>query len=343
MSWEEESIAVAEQKEGMSEEDLRWAIGLDLGGSALKAGLVGTDGSITDFERTPIDRLAGPQSLLEAIEVEISRLTGQAVMRGIEPAGVGVGCPGSIERARGRIHKSPNFRGWEDFPLRDRLTRMTNYPICLANDVNAAAVGELKFGAGEDYDNFVMITLGTGVGGALVIGGRLYDGAEGFAGEIGHMVVDPDGPECPCGNRGCLERLVGAEALVERAVVLLEESGQQGILTSFPPDELTPQQIGLAALDGDSVARDVLTEMGRWLGLAFISLINVLDPDCILVGGGIAQAGPPLFDAIRRTVGDHPMSGTARVVPIVTATLGPRAGTAGAGALALWPELTSAP
>ena len=105
--------------------------------------------------------------------------------------------------------------------------------------------------------------------------------------------------------------------------------------------ELTPQQIGDAAADGDSVARAVLEETGRWLGLAFITLINVLDPDCILVGGGIAQAGPPLFDAIRKTVGNHAMSGTARVVPIVVAALGTRAGTAGAGALALWPELGS--
>lgn len=343
MNLEERSVSVAEQEAGAEEGDIRQAIGLDLGGSALKAGLVATDGSITYFQRTPIDRLSGPQRLLDTIEAEINRLAAEAAIRGIGPVGVGVGCPGSIERARGRIHKSPNFRGWEDFPLRDRLTRMTSFPVFLANDVNAAAVGELKFGAGEDYNNFVMITLGTGVGGALVINRRLYDGSEGFAGEIGHMVVDPEGPECPCGNRGCLERLVGAQALVERARTLLRESEESGPLAFLPLEEITPKQIGMAALDGDVVAKQVLTEMGRWLGLVFISLINVLDPDCILVGGGIAQAGPPLFDAIRKTVGDHPMSGTARVVPIVTATLGPRAGTAGAGALALWPELSSAP
>jgi glucokinase len=342
MSFDEGSVVVAEH-EGISDAaGMRWAIGLDLGGSSLKAGLVSTDGSIREFQRLPIDRMAGPANLLDLMETEIDRLASEAALGGFSPAGVGVGCPGSIERARGRIHKSPNFPGWEDFPLRERLTRITDYPIFLANDVNAAALGELKFGAGEDYDNFVMITLGTGVGGAIVINGRLYDGAQGFAGEIGHMVVEPEGPECPCGNRGCLERLVGAEALVVRALDLLESSDGSGPLASSPAEEITPKRIGLAALDGDPVARKVLSEMGRWLGLTFISIINVMDPDCILVGGGIAQAGPPLFDAIRKTVGDHPMSGSARVVPIVTATLGPRAGTAGAGALALWPELTAA-
>lgn len=174
-----------------------------------------------------------------------------------------------------------------------------------------------------------------------MINGRLYDGAEGFAGEIGHMVIDPEGPECPCGNRGCLEQLVGAPAIVGRARELLEETGESSLLAELSPDEITPEQIGIAAQDGDVTARAVLAEMGRWLGIGFISLINVLDPDCIIVGGGIAQAGPPLFDEIRKTVGNHAMSGTARVVPIVTAMLGPRAGTAGAGALALWPELIS--
>ena len=343
MSFNEGSVVVAEMDAVSDDTGMRWAIGLDLGGSSLKAGLVSMDGSMREFQRTPIDRLAGPQYLLDLMENEIDRLASEAALRGFSPTGVGVGCPGSIERASGRIHKSPNFQGWENFPLRERLTRITNYPIFLANDVNAAALGELKFGAGEDYLNFVMITLGTGVGGAIVIDGRLYDGAQGFAGEIGHMVVDPEGPECPCGNRGCLERLAGAEALVVRALELIENSDKSGPLASFPADEITPRRIGLAALDGDAVARKVLSEMGRWLGLTFISIINVLDPDCILVGGGIAQAGPPLFDAIRKTVGDHPMSGSARVVPIVTATLGPRAGTIGAGALALWPELTAAP
>ncbi len=327
----------------MKSEALRWAIGLDLGGSAIKSGLVAGDGSIAAFERTPIDRLAGADHLLAALAAQIDRLLAAAAERAVTPVGIGVGSPGSIERATGRIHKSPNFKGWTDYPLRDELVRLTDLPVYLANDVNAAALGELKFGAGEDFENFVMITLGTGVGGALVIGGRLYDGAEGFAGEIGHMVIDPDGPECPCGNRGCLEQLVGAPAMVRRARDLLAGGSAAGPLAGIPVDEITPQQIGEAAADGDPVARAVLAETGHWLGLAFISLINVLDPDCILVGGGIAQAGPPLFDVVRRTVGNHAMSGTARVVPIVIAALGTRAGTAGAGALALWPELTCAP
>ncbi len=325
----------------MNSDDLIRAIGIDLGGSAIKSGLVSRDGSINGFNRVTIDRMAGSEYLLEHIQAEIDRLEALADERGLQAVGVGVGSPGSIERSTGRIHKSPNFRGWDDFPLRDRLVHMTPLPVYLANDVNAAAMGELKFGAGGDFRNFIMITLGTGVGGALVIDGRLYDGAEGFAGEIGHMVVAPDGPDCPCGNHGCLEQFVGAPALIRRARELLQKIDRTGPLAQLDPEEITVEAIGQAAADGDPVARAVLAEMGRWLGIAFISLINVLDPDCILVGGGIAQAGPPLFDVIRRTVGNHAMSGNARVVPVITATLGPRAGAAGAGALALWPELTT--
>jgi glucokinase len=325
----------------MNSDDLIRAIGVDLGGSAIKSGLVSRDGSINGFNRVAIDRMAGSEYLLDQIQTEIDRLTDLAEERGLRAVGVGVGSPGSIERSTGRIHKSPNFRGWDNFPLRDRLVHMTSLPVFLANDVNAAAMGELKFGAGGDFRNFIMITLGTGVGGALVVDGRLYDGAEGFAGEIGHMVVTPDGPDCPCGNRGCLEQFVGAPALIRRARELLKKIDLTGPLAQLDPAEITVEAIGLAAADGDPVARAVLAEMGRWLGIAFISLINVLDPDCILVGGGIAQAGPPLFDMIRKTVGNHAMSGNARVVPVITASLGPRAGAAGAGALALWPELTA--
>ena len=325
----------------MNNDDRIRAIGIDLGGSAIKSGLVSSNGSINGFNRVTIDRMAGSEYLLENLKAEIDRLTDLAAERGLQLVGVGVGSPGSIERSTGRIHKSPNFRGWDDFPLRDKLVKMTALPVYLANDVNAAAMGELKFGAGGDFRNFIMITLGTGVGGALVVNGRLYDGAEGFAGEIGHMVIAPDGPVCPCGNNGCLEQFVGAPALIRRARELLKKIDLTGPLAQIDPEEITVEEIGLAAADGDAVARAVLAEMGRWLGIAFISLINVLDPDCILVGGGIAQAGAPLFDVIRKTVGNHAMSGAARVVPIITATLGPRAGAAGAGALALWPELTA--
>jgi glucokinase len=323
----------------MSQEDTRWAVGVDVGGSALKGGLVATDGTIAAFERTPLDRTAGPDRLLDWIGGEFDRLTKVASARNITPVGIGVGCPGSIDRTRGQIHKSPNFPGWDSFPLRDRLHELTTLPIHLANDVNAAALGELKFGAGEDYETFVMVTLGTGVGGAIVVDGRLHQGIQGFAGEVGHMTVDPNGPACACGNIGCLEKMVGAPALVERARAVIKDMDGDSPLASLDAADLTPEAIGNAAQDGDPVARKVLLEMGQWLGIAFISLINLLDPECILVGGGIAQAGAPLFDAIRRTVENRTMSGSARTVPIVTATLGTRAGTAGSGALALWPEL----
>jgi glucokinase len=321
----------------MNRPEERWAIGVDVGGTAIKCGLVCSDGRIEAFDRIPLERVDDSDRLVEAIRGAAVGLEEAARSAAIDPVGVGVCAPGSIDRAEGRIHKAPNLPGLEDLPLRDRLNGLFPDPVQLANDVNAAAVGELRFGAGRGRQHFVMVALGTGVGGALVVGGRLYSGAAGFAGEVGHITVDPRGPLCPCGNIGCLERFTGAAAIEERARELLRTTGDGGPLRSL--SEITPERVAEAARQGDGVALQVLEETGHWLGIAFITLINLLDPECIVVGGGIAQAGAPLFDSILRTVDDRTMSSTAREVPILPAELGPRAGTAGAGALALWPEL----
>jgi glucokinase len=321
----------------MNRRDERWAIGVDVGGTAIKCGLVSSGGRIEAFRRIPLERVDDSDRLVAAIHQAADGLREEARRNGIGPVGVGVCAPGSIDRAEGRIHKAPNLPGLEDLPLRERLTRLLPEPVELANDVNAAALGELCFGAGRDRRHFVMVALGTGVGGALVVGGRLYTGAAGFAGEVGHITVDPHGPACPCGNVGCLERFTGAPAIEERARQLLASSSDGGSLRAA--SEITPETVAEAAREGDRVALQVLEETGRWLGIAFITLINLLDPECVVVGGGIAQAGAPLFDSILRTVDDRTMSSTARTVPIVMAELGPRAGMAGAGALALWPEI----
>lgn len=324
----------------MSHDTGRWAVGLDLGGSSIKSGLVCTDGTLDAFERTPLDRTAGPDRVLECIRLDIERLLTIAGSEGIEPVGVGVGSPGSIDREEGLIRKSPNFTGLDAFPLRDHLRELTTLPLDVANDVNAAALGELKFGAGRNYHTFAMVALGTGVGGGIILDGRLHQGALGYAGEVGHMTVNPEGPVCTCGNVGCLEMYVGAPGLVGRAREILADRQTASALADIPPGELSPRAISSAADGGDSVALQVLEEAGRWLGIAFISIINLLDPQCILVGGGVSQAGSPLFDSIRRTVTGRTMAGPARGVPILKAALGPKAGTFGAGALALWPELT---
>ncbi len=323
----------------MSQNDTLWAIGLDLGGSSIKSGLVCTDGTLTAFERTPLDRTAGPESVLGCIGNDINRLQAHADAESIDLAGVGVGSPGSIDREHGQVHKSPNFTGLNMFPLRERLGGLTDLPLELANDVNAAALGELKFGAGREFHSFVMVALGTGVGGGIILNGRLHQGALGFAGEVGHMTVDPDGPLCACGNVGCLEKYVGAPGLVDRTLEVLTNRRGKSLLADIPANELTPESISNAAREGDPVALRVLEEAGRWLGVAFISIINLLDPQCIIVGGGVSQAGAPLFESIRETVADRTMGGSARGVPILEATLGPKAGTHGSGALALWPEL----
>jgi len=322
----------------MGRQPIRWGIGIDVGGSSIKSGLVGEDGTVEAFAQHRLERVDEAGLLLNAISGEATRARQQAEALGFEVAGVGVCAPGSLETATGIIHKAPNLPGLDRLPLRDRLTEALAGPIHLANDVNAAALGESCFGAGQGHRHFAMVALGTGIGGGLILDGRLYTGAAGFAAEIGHIVVDPDGPACPCGNVGCLERYAGAAGIVETARRLLADGDIESPLAALPEDRLTPEHISEAAAAGDALSRQVLAETGRWLGIAFITLINLLDPECIVLGGGVAQAGAPLFDAIRSTLEGRTMSSTARSVPVVAARLGTQAGMVGAGALALWPE-----
>jgi len=279
----------------MSRVPARWAVAVDLGGSSLKSGLVADDGQVEAFERTLLDRGAGAGALLAAIEQDIQRILTGAAKLGINPEGIGVGSPGSID-ASGRIHKSPNIPAMAGFPLRERLGAGTELPVYLANDVNAAVLGELKFGAGRSFRSFVMVALGTGVGGGVVLDGRLHTGTQGFAGEVGHITVDPDGPPCGCGNVGCLEGFVGAPGLVQRACEILDTTGADGPLSRISPLEMDAEAISQAAEQGDAVALQVLREAGRWLGVALISVINLLDPECVLLGGGVAQAGGGLLE-----------------------------------------------
>lgn len=305
---------------------MRAYLGIDIGGTNVKAALVSEDGALLSFDSQPWS--GGP-----ACDVVASADSLRASLCGGRPdaevIACGVGSAGLVDPVEGLVRVSPNLPEWRDVELRRMFQEAMGLPVRLENDANAAAYGEYAAGAARGATNAVVLTLGTGIGGGIIIGGSLYRG-RAFAGEVGHMTVDLDGPPCPCGNRGCLERLASAGAIVRNVRTLLE-SGRESVLEDGPG--LTAETIGSAAADGDAVAKEALDAAGRALGAGLAILGLVLDPDVIVLGGGVAAAGEPLFGPAREEFASRAYIGGAELTPIVPAVLGNTAGVVGAALL----------
>ncbi len=372
---------------------MEYSIGVDLGGTDIKAGLVSSVGDISCRVLLPTDVEVGgpkvvaariaeavrqvlvkaeaadaqaisklckaPQSLLSSAKESDSKHCGHVDAREIW---IGLGAPGLIIAETGVVHFSPNFPGWSDIPLVDyvntelaklhlpKATANANsqthsaekYRLVLRgmdNDVNAMTLGELRHGAGVGYRNIVALTLGTGVGGGVVIDGQVYHGSQNTAGELGHTVVEPNGRYCGCGNQGCLEAYAGAKNIVERTQEKIE-IGRSTILAKSIKNRaaLTPRQIAEAAHAGDKVAMEIFAETGRYIGIALTSIAHILNPQIAIIGGGIAEAGEKLlFEPIRAELSKRAMDIPARM-KIVKAHLGNDAGIVGAAMLALESE-----
>jgi len=250
-------------------------------------------------------------------------------------SGIGVALAGNLDSRQGLCRFSPNLPDWRDVDVAGPLTKRFGVPVRMCNDANCAALAEHRFGAGRGTTNMAMLTLGTGVGGGVIVDGRLKIGPREGMGEFGHIIVDPDGPECGCGNQGCLEAFCGAAGIARAARQLLQQGRDSAILDLAGDDILaiTPRVVSDAAAQGDAVAIEVFERIGNLLGIGVTSLAMVLDPDAVIIGGQIAQAGEPLFAPIRRTARVR-----ARMIPfdadcIVPAALGGDAGALGAIAL----------
>lgn len=310
-------------------EDL--TIGVDIGGTKLAAGLVASDGRVLARTRrpTPAEDSEG------IIDVVVDAVEEMCAHAGSAALPVGVGAAGIIDR-EGCVRYAPNI-DWADEPLRATLEKRLGTLVSVDNDANAAAWAEYRCGAARDAgDSMIMLTLGTGVGGGLVLGGRLVRGAGGLGAEFGHIIVAEGGPECGCGNRGCLEALcsgtaIGRAAAHERAAGRIPEDS----LLSDQPD-LTGKAVTAAAEAGDESARDVLARVGVWLGVGIASLVNALDPEIVVVGGGAMNAGDLILGSAREAAAARIMGRGFRAIPaIVPAELGDDAGLIGAALLVL--------
>lgn len=306
-------------------------VGVDVGGTKVLAGVVTADGSVRDLTRgTTPGRLATPESVEETLAAVVAR-----VADGRPLAAVGVAAAGLVDAAGSRVVFAPHLP-WRGEDVRTRLMSRVGAPVLLDNDATCAAHAEATYGAGRDDSSMVLVTLGTGIGGAFVLGGRVWRGASGMAGEFGHMQVVPDGAACECGRRGCWEQYSSGNALVRDArsrlgavpTVLSE-------LCDGDPDRLTGPMVTAAAADGDLVARAAFTRIGEWLGVGLANLVAALDPALLVVGGGVSEAGDRLLDPARDALARSLVGAGHRVVPpVARAALGSEAGLIGAAALA---------
>ncbi|HEY1331431.1 MAG TPA: ROK family glucokinase [Actinomycetota bacterium] len=307
------------------------AIGLDAGGTKVAGLVVDAHGTIVErrLAETPADDAEAAVRTLVALARELMADHPAA-------AAVGVGAAGMVS-LDGAMRFAPNI-AWAEFPLRERLARGIGLPVLVDNDANMAAWGEFRFGAGRGSSDMLLVTVGTGLGGGIVAGGRLYRGAHGFAAEIGHVIVDPNGPRCGCGNLGCWEQVASGRALGR----LGKESGRDHPeslmvqLAGGDPELVTGPIVTDAAQRGDVIAVHVLDEVGRRLGQGIAGLVNVLDPEVVVVGGGVVQAGDLLLEPARTAfVGAVEGAEHRPAVPIRAAQLGNDAGAVGAADLAL--------
>jgi glucokinase len=318
--------------------DGEMAIGVDIGGTKVFGVMVDGAGEIVSAAKltTPRSfRTGDPQVLLETVLEVVDVLSARVPVQPAPPVGIGV--PGLVDRA-GRLRFSPHLPEAEGLEFGNLLLRtLANRSVVVENDANCAARAELEFGSLQGVADGLMVTLGTGIGGALISGGRLLTGASGFAGEVGHMVVDPSGPPCPCGGRGCWERYASGGGLGR----LAREAAAAGRLTAVvedvggDPENVHGEDVTNAARSGDSEALAVLAELGWWLALGLANLTAVLDPRRCVVGGGLAEAGALLLDPARKAFDELVEGGRARPgMELVAAGLGERAGAVGAALVA---------
>ena len=309
---------------------MTFLIGVDVGGTKVLAGEVAPDGRVL---RTATRRTPGRRVSVRVLEDALTEAV-REVADGRTPIGVGLAAAGFVDAAGDRVMFAPHLP-WAGEDVRRRLSERWGAPVTLDNDANCAAHAESRLGAARGASSAVVVTMGTGIGGALLVGGRLLRGANGMAGEFGHMQVVPDGRACECGRLGCWEQYSSGNALVRfaRARVVAEPT----VLTDLcqgQPDQLTGPMVTAAAEDGDLVARQAFASVGDWLGVGLAGLVAAFDPEVVVVGGGVSAAGDRLLDPARIALGRALVGAEHRVVPEVrVAHLGPEAGLVGAALL----------
>ena len=312
-------------------------LGVDLGGTKILTAVVNSQGKMLSIDHSCTPAAEGPDAVMQSIVESTGRALDQAEIAIYELDAIGIGAAGLSNPETGIIFTSPNLPGWRDVPLRDVIEKRLGKKTFLINDANAAALGEFYFGAGRGSRNFIYITISTGIGGGIIIDGKIYTGATGAAGEVGHMTIDVNGPLCNCGNKGCWEILASGTALAREAKHRIKDGVKTSILDYVDGDmeKVTARVIHTAAQQGDSLAKEVIARTGYYVGIGLANLINIFNPEMIVIGGGLSNIGDMLLGPAFEEAGKRAYREAFEVVRFAPAELGRNSGVLGASAFAL--------
>ena len=310
-------------------------IGVDVGGTKVAAGLVNSAGAISHQTRVPMvatDAAAAFSSVVSAID-SVQRSLNNARQR--EVSGIGICAPGPLNPRTGVIVNPPNLPAWRNFPLASEVSRRCQLPVSVDNDGNAAALAEALWGAGRHYKNVFCTTIGTGIGTGIVCNRRIYHGRTGAAAEGGHNTIDYRGPRCGCGKLGCIEAHASGPAIARRAAETIRSGKKSAILDLAEgcPDRITSEMVARAYRDGDSLAKEVLEQTAEYLSIWLGNIIDLLEPDVIIIGGGAGAMMQPFFEFIRDRLPTWCVNSQSQEIPLVPAHYGADAGIAGGAAL----------
>jgi glucokinase len=315
----------------------RVLVGVDLGGTNVRIGIITSKGRVLKKEEYALDPSHGGLKIVEGLVSNLEDFIQRRIGKNDQLLGIGIGIAGAIDMKKGRIINSPNVQDLNGFGIREFIRKRISSPIAIENDANAFALGEGWVGAAKGSSYYCGITLGTGVGGGIVIDGEILHGSGGMASEVGHMVIDPEGPLCGCGGRGCLEVYASATGIKRMALEAIEKGEGGGIVkrAGGKVEEVTSEKVFQAAQSGDEAAQKIFHEMGRFLGLGLVNLIHLFDPEKIVIGGKASRAWDSFIKTTMEVVMERAMEGSREKVKVVQAKCGDDAGILGAAFIAL--------
>jgi len=303
---------------------------IDLGGTSVRAIVADLDGNIAGEDIRESHAGEGLESVLRTMQDALSAALQAGGVALEDVQAVGIASPGAVDVVRGVVPEAPQLHGWKNVPLVRLMRERLGRPVYLANDATAAALGENKFGAGRGARHMLFLTVSTGIGGGIIIDGKVYEGANGSAGEMGHIVIDMDGPECGCGGHGCLEALASGTAMARRGAAAVA-AGEAPVLAALSRREgpVTAEMLGRAAREGEKFSRGVFRDTGRYLGVALASYVNIFNPEVILIGGGVARSAELFMPIAEQTMRELAMGEPLKRVRLGLGALADRAGSLG--------------
>jgi glucokinase len=312
-------------------------ISIDIGGTKIMTALFNADGKMRAKDIRPTLADEGVDAVIERFCAAIKEMAEKNKISLREVGAIGIACAGGIDTGKGVVvTPSPHLPGWTGLPLAKIVKEKTGVATYIVNDASAAALGEQRYGVGRGTNNLVLLTLGTGIGGGIIIDGKLYLGARGGAGELGHITVEAHGLQCGCGNTGCLEMYASGTAVARDAIERIRRGDKSSLIdiAGGNIDKITAEMVSKAAQNGDKLAQDVIAQAAYYLGVGLVNIVNIFNPEMVVIGGGMAAIGEMLIAPGRKMVAERAFSINAQSVRIVTSRLGNEAGVYGAAAFA---------